>query len=83
VPLVSLAASQALVDRAHAQPGQKVLVHAGSAGLGSTVIQLAKHLWRHGGDDRPRRERGACAQPRRRRRGGLRPKEDFAEVLSG
>jgi NADPH:quinone reductase-like Zn-dependent oxidoreductase len=44
VPLVSLAAWQALVDRAHVQPGQKVLVHAGSGGLGSTVIQLAKHL---------------------------------------
>ena len=44
VRLVSLAAWQALVDRAHAQPGQKVLVHAGSGGLGSTVIQLAKHL---------------------------------------
>ena len=34
VPLVSLAAWQALVDRAHLQPGQKVLVHAGSGGLG-------------------------------------------------
>ena len=34
VPLVSLAAWQALVDRAHAQAGQKVLVHAGSGGLG-------------------------------------------------
>jgi NADPH:quinone reductase-like Zn-dependent oxidoreductase len=44
VPLVSLAAWQALVDRAHVQPGQKVLVHAGSGGLGSTVIQLAAHL---------------------------------------
>jgi NADPH:quinone reductase-like Zn-dependent oxidoreductase len=44
VPLVSLAAWQALVDRAHVRPGQKVLVHAGSGGLGSTVIQLAKHL---------------------------------------
>ena len=44
VPLVALAAWQALVDRAHLQPGQKVLVHAGSGGLGSTVIQLAKHL---------------------------------------
>src|SRR5213075_426493 len=44
VPLVSLAAWQALVDRAHVQPGLKVLVHAGSGGLGSTVIQLAKHL---------------------------------------
>jgi NADPH:quinone reductase-like Zn-dependent oxidoreductase len=44
VPLVSLAAWQALVDRAHVKPGQKGLVHAGSGGLGSTVIQLAKHL---------------------------------------
>jgi threonine dehydrogenase-like Zn-dependent dehydrogenase len=44
VPLVSLAAWQALVDRAHVKPGQKVLVHGGSGGLGSTVIQLAKHL---------------------------------------
>jgi NADPH:quinone reductase-like Zn-dependent oxidoreductase len=71
VPLVSLAAWQALVDRAHVKPGQKVLVHAGSGGLGSTVIQLAKHLGRHRGDDRPRRERGARARPRRRRRRGL------------
>ena len=44
MPLVSLAAWQALVDRAHVKPGQKVLVHAGSGGLGSTAIQLAKHL---------------------------------------
>jgi NADPH:quinone reductase-like Zn-dependent oxidoreductase len=44
VPLVSLAAWQALVDRAHVKPGQKVLVHAGAGGLGSTAIQLAKHL---------------------------------------
>ena len=44
VPLVALAAWQILVDRAHLQPGQKVLVHAGAGGLGSTVIQLAKHL---------------------------------------
>src|SRR5436305_3145781 len=44
VPLVSLAAWQVLVDRARVKPGQKVLVHAGSGGLGSTVIQLAKHL---------------------------------------
>jgi NADPH:quinone reductase-like Zn-dependent oxidoreductase len=35
---------QALVDRAQVKPGQKVLIHAGSGGLGSTVIQLAKHL---------------------------------------
>ncbi|MBD3924483.1 NADP-dependent oxidoreductase [Nocardioides cavernae] len=44
VPLVSLAAWQILVERAQVQPGQKVLVHAGAGGLGSTLIQLAKHL---------------------------------------
>ena len=44
VPLVALAAWQALVDRAQVKPGQKVLIHAGSGGLGSTAIQLAKHL---------------------------------------
>ncbi|WP_326795296.1 NADP-dependent oxidoreductase [Streptomyces sp. NBC_01808] len=44
VPLVALAAWQILIDRAHVKPGQKVLVHAGAGGLGSTVIQLAKHL---------------------------------------
>jgi NADPH:quinone reductase-like Zn-dependent oxidoreductase len=44
VPLVALAAWQVLVERAHVRPGQKVLVHAGAGGLGSTVIQLAKHL---------------------------------------
>ena len=44
VPLVSLAAWQILVDRAQVKPGQKVLIHAGAGGLGSTVIQLAKHL---------------------------------------
>lgn len=44
LPLVALAAWQILVERAHVRPGQKVLVHAGAGGLGSTVIQLAKHL---------------------------------------
>jgi NADPH:quinone reductase-like Zn-dependent oxidoreductase len=44
VPLVALAAWQLLVDLAQIKPGQKLLVHAGAGGLGSTVIQLAKHL---------------------------------------
>jgi NADPH:quinone reductase-like Zn-dependent oxidoreductase len=47
VPLVALAAWQILVERAQVKPGQKVLVHAGAGGLGSTVIQLAKHLGAH------------------------------------
>ncbi|MEV0669237.1 NADP-dependent oxidoreductase [Mycobacterium sp. NPDC050441] len=44
LPLVSLTAWQALVDKAHVRPGQKVLIHAGSGGLGTIAIQLAKHL---------------------------------------
>jgi NADPH:quinone reductase-like Zn-dependent oxidoreductase len=44
IPLVALAAWQALVDLAQVKPGQKVLVHAGAGGLGSTVVQLARHL---------------------------------------
>jgi NADPH:quinone reductase-like Zn-dependent oxidoreductase len=44
VPLVALTAWQALVERASLQPGQKVLVQAGSGGVGTYAIQLAKHL---------------------------------------
>ena len=44
VPLVALAAWQALVDVADVKPGQRVLIHAGAGGLGATVVQLAKHL---------------------------------------
>ncbi len=47
VPLVALTAWQAMVDRAEVRPGQKVLVHAGAGGLGSTAIQVAKHLGAH------------------------------------
>ena len=44
VPLVGLTAWQALIDLAHLQAGQKVLIHAGSGGVGTFAIQLAKHL---------------------------------------
>lgn len=44
LPLVALTAWQALVERAKAQPGQKVLIHAGAGGVGSVAIQLARHL---------------------------------------
>lgn len=47
VPLVALASWQALVDVAHVKPGQKVLIHAGAGGLGSTAIQVAKYLGAH------------------------------------
>jgi NADPH:quinone reductase-like Zn-dependent oxidoreductase len=44
VPLVALTAWQALIERANLQRGQKVLIHAGSGGVGTYAIQLAKHL---------------------------------------
>jgi len=44
VPLVALTAWQALVERADLSAGQKVLIHAGSGGVGTYAIQLAKHL---------------------------------------
>ena len=47
LPLVALTAWQALVGRADLQPGQKVLVHAGSGGVGTIAIQLARHLGAH------------------------------------
>ena len=44
IPLVGLTAWQALVERANLKKGQKVLIHAGSGGVGTFAIQLAKHL---------------------------------------
>ena len=44
VPLVALTAWQALVEKAKLQPGQKVFIQAGSGGVGTLAIQLAKHL---------------------------------------
>lgn len=44
VPLVGLTAWQALVEIAQLKKGQKVLIHAGSGGVGTFAIQLAKHL---------------------------------------
>ena len=44
MPLVALTAWQALVERAKLRKGQKVLIHAGSGGVGTVAIQLAKYL---------------------------------------
>jgi len=82
VPLVSLAAWQALVDRAHVRPAQKVLVHGGAGGLGSTVIQLATHL----GATVATTARGENAELVRSLGADVvvdYTREDFADVLSG
>ncbi len=44
IPLVGLTAWQALIERAGLKKGQKVLIHAGSGGVGTFAIQLAKHV---------------------------------------
>ncbi len=44
IPLVGLTAWQVLVERANLKHGQRVLIHAGSGGVGTFAIQLAKHF---------------------------------------
>jgi len=44
IPLVALTAWQALIERANLKRGERVLIHAGSGGVGTIAIQLAKHL---------------------------------------
>ncbi len=44
IPLVGLTAWQALIERANLKQAQKVLIHAGSGGVGTFAIQLAKHV---------------------------------------
>ena len=44
IPLVGLTAWQALVEKARLKKGQKVFIQAGSGGVGTFAIQLAKHL---------------------------------------
>ena len=44
IPLVALTAWQSLVEKANLQKGQKVFIQAGSGGVGTIAIQLAKHL---------------------------------------
>jgi len=42
VPMAALTAWQALVDVAKLQPGQTILIHGGSGGVGSFAVQIAK-----------------------------------------
>jgi NADPH:quinone reductase-like Zn-dependent oxidoreductase len=44
LPLVALTAWQALAEIGRLGPTQRVLIHAGSGGVGSIAIQLARHL---------------------------------------
>lgn len=44
IPLVGLTSWQALVETANIKKGQKVFIQAGSGGVGTFAIQLAKHL---------------------------------------
>lgn len=44
IPLVALTAWQALIETAKLEKGQKVFIQAGSGGVGTIAIQLAKHL---------------------------------------
>ena len=44
IPMVGLTSWQALQVRAKLRPGQKVFIPAGSGGIGTFAIQLAKHL---------------------------------------
>lgn len=44
IPLVGLTVWQALVEIANLKKGQKVFIQAGSGGVGTFAIQLAKHI---------------------------------------
>jgi NADPH:quinone reductase-like Zn-dependent oxidoreductase len=44
IPMVGLTSWQALKERAKLRAGQKVFIPAGSGGIGTFAIQLAKHL---------------------------------------
>jgi NADPH:quinone reductase-like Zn-dependent oxidoreductase len=47
LPLAGVSALQALTEHLRLAAGQKVLIHGGAGGIGSSAIQLAKHLGAH------------------------------------
>lgn len=44
IPMVGLTSWQAIMERMHLKPGQKVFIPAGAGGIGTFAIQLAKYL---------------------------------------
>ena len=82
IPLVGLTAWQVLIERAKLTKGQKVLIHAGSGGVGTFAIQLAKHI----GATVATTTSAANVDLVRSLGAGVvidYKKEDFAEVLNG
>ena len=71
IPLVGLTAWQALIERANLKRGQKVLIHAGSGGVGTFAIQLAKHVGATVATTTSTGQRGSGQKSRGRRRDRL------------
>ncbi len=47
VPLAGLTAWPALITKGNLKKGEKVLIHAGSGGVGTLAIEIAKHIGAH------------------------------------
>lgn len=79
IPLVGLTAWQALIERANLKQGQRILIHAGSGGVGTFAIQLAQHIGASVATTTSHRQRRSGQKPRGRHRdrlqeGRLRPR---------
>jgi len=79
IPLVALTAWQVLIERANLEKGQRVLIHAGSGGVGTFAIQLAKHIDRRDGGDDGELDEWRSRQKHGRRRRYRLPDTGFRE----